>query len=103
MSSDLLAGLTAERLDELAARIDRTMMMFASDPSPIHFLSGPDAQSVAAALRAVAGAERKPGWSINILGVGAGYGVSNAWGFGSFETHPTLISALASVAKQEEP
>ena len=107
MSSDLLAGLTAERLGELARWHER---IASGIPTELREIGGYVALlESAAVLRALAGAERA---------MIPANGRPGEWGFfrddrfvGSYpreafgqptNTYPTLISALASVAKQEE-
>lgn len=103
MSVDLLAGLTAERLvqiaadernvaDQLEAQADAEA---AEEPSSLADALREEAtvhRQIAAVLRALAGAERAIKNNITCQRI------LDTWPL----DYPTLIAALASVAKQEE-
>lgn len=99
-TNEVLSSLTADRLEALAAACDDDSMPLALG----------DAAQVAGVLRALAGAERAiladPAAQICLydedgsgaIGIEKNVGVRQSWS----TAVPTLISALASVAKQEE-
>lgn len=100
-TNDVLSSLTADRLEELAGLLERGIR-----------LNADQAPKVAAVLRALAGAERAM-LTDDTLSVEHGdVGEPPMPGFIAARDgirvprfgplHPTLISALASVAKQEE-
>ncbi len=104
----LLDALTLGRLldmgrlfEQRIAVIQETETMLGASPENTRIRMGADLAlyaDAAALCRAVANAEGVPGWSVNTLGVGAGYGVSTVYGYGDMLTRPTLAAALASVA-----
>ena len=101
--SDLLAGLTAERLEELAKWHQEVADMMAEHEYSVDQYK---AKATAAALRAVAGAERALDAGDELLVVASSFPVGLFRSQLNFDWMgidcPTLLSALGAVGAEEK-